>query len=231
MKIVITGFVNTMTKPQRTAGLIYLPFYMVVLPLFVVMLAALSPETYNDVTANAVYYGIGLIFCLVPLRKYLRSAFDVLLDNLGTNFAALAFGYIINILLGYLATGLIFTIMGDKITSLNNQISAFESSRAVIAMAIFVAPVIEEVLFRGVVFGALAPKHRRIAFVVSIGLFAFYNVWQFALAAMNLTVFVYMIAYIPLGYVLAWAYEKTNCIWVSILLHILINAMSLLVLS
>ena len=78
MKIIVRGFVNTMTKPQRTAGLIYLPFYMVVLPLFVVMLAALSPETYNDVTANAVYYGIGLIFCLVPLRKYLRSAFDVL---------------------------------------------------------------------------------------------------------------------------------------------------------
>ncbi|NCB73672.1 MAG: CPBP family intramembrane metalloprotease [Clostridia bacterium] len=231
MKIVITGFADTMTRPQRKAGYIYLPFYIIVLPLFVVMLSALSPENYNDLTANAVYYGIGLLFCLIPMRSYLRSAYDALLDNLGANIAALAFGYIINILLGYLATGLIFTIMGDKLTSLNSQLSAFESSRGVIALAVFVAPVIEEVLFRGVVFGALAPKHRRLAFIVSIGLFAFYNVWQFAIAAMNLTVFVYMIAYIPLGYVLAWAYEKTNCIWVSILLHILINAMSLLVVS
>lgn len=231
MKIVITGFADTMTKPQRAAGYIYLPLYMIVLPLFVVMLAALSPEDYNDVTANAVYYGIGLVFCLIPMRKYLRSAYDALLDNLGTNISTLAFGYIMNILLGYLATGLIFTIMGDKITSLNSQLSAFESPRAVIAMAVFVAPVIEEVLFRGVVFGALATKHRRLAFIVSIGLFAFYNVWQFALAAMNPAVLVYMISYIPLGYVLAWAYEKTNCIWVSILLHILINAMSLLVIS
>jgi len=48
---------------------------------------------------------------------------------------------------------------------------------------------------------------------------------------MDPTVLVYMISFIPLGYVLAWAYEKTNCIWVPILLHILINAMSLLVLS
>ena len=231
MKIVITGFSDTMTKPQRTAGYIYLPFYILVLPLFVVMLSALSAENYNDLTANAVYYGIGLLFCLIPMRSYLRSAYDALLDNLGANIAALAFGYIMNILMGYLATGLIFTIMGDKITTLNSQLSAFESSRGVIAMAVFVAPVIEEVLFRGVVFGALAPKHRRLAFIVSIGLFAFYNVWQFALAAMNLTVFVYMIAYIPLGYVLAWAYEKTNCIWVSILLHILINALSLLVIN
>lgn len=229
MKMVITGFVDTMTKPQRAAGYVYLPFYMIVLPLFVVMLAALSPETYNDVTANAVYYGIGLIFCLIPLRSYLRNAYDVLLDNIGTNVIALCFGYMINVLLGYLATGLIFAIMGDKITGLNNQLSAFESPRAVIAMAVFVAPVIEEVLFRGVVFGSLALRHRRLAFVVSIGLFALCNVWQFALAAMNLTVLVYMISYIPLGYVLAWAYEKTNCIWVSIILHILINAMSLLV--
>ena len=44
MKIVITGFADTMTKPQRAAGYIYLPLYMIVLPLFVVMLAALSPE-------------------------------------------------------------------------------------------------------------------------------------------------------------------------------------------
>ena len=81
MKIVITGFADTMTKPQRAAGYIYLPLYMIVLPLFVVMLAALSPEDYNDVTANAVYYGIGLVFCLIPMRKYLRSAYDALLDK------------------------------------------------------------------------------------------------------------------------------------------------------
>lgn len=229
MKIVITGFADTMSKPQRTAGYIYLPFYMIVLPLFAVMLAALSPEEFNDVTANAVYYGTGLVFCLICMRKFLRSSFDLLLDNFGTNVAALAFGYIINMLLGYLAAGAVFAILGDKITNLNSQILAYESPRAVIAMAVFIAPVIEEVLFRGVIFGALAPKHRRLAFIVSIGLFAFYNIWQFALAAMDLTMLVYMIMYIPIGYALAWAYEKTNCIWVPIFLHILINVMTLLV--
>ena len=230
MKIVITGFLNTMSKPQRIAGYIYLPFHIIILPLFLNMLSTYLPGGLGDTAANLIYYGMGFAFCLICMWKYLRSAFDALIDNIATNIAALLFGGVIYFLLSYLASGVLFAIMGDSILS-NDAISnlAGESSREAIALAVFIAPIVEEVLFRGLIFGSLAPKHRRLAFIVSIGLFAFYNVWQLALTPMDWTMFVYMILSIPMGYALAWVYEKTNSIWVPIFMHMLINIISMLI--
>jgi len=234
MKIVITGFASTMSKPQRIAGYIYLPFHIIILPLFAAMLMTYMPGGLDDTTVNLLYYGMGFAFCLIVMWKYLRNALDVLLDNLATNIAALFFGGVSYFLLSYLASGVLFAILGDQTSSLNNDAVstlANESPRAVIALAVFIAPIVEEVLFRGVVFGSLAPKHRRLAFIVSIGLFAFYNVWQLALTSMDWTMFVYMIMSIPMGYALAWVYEKTSSIWAPIFLHMLINIISMLILS
>lgn len=231
MKVVITGFLNTMTKPQRMTGYIYLPFHIIILPLFINMLATYLPGGLGETTANSIYYGMGFVFCLVCMWKYLRQAFDLLLDNMATNIMAMLFGGVSYLLLSYLASGVLFAILGDaQLTSNNETISALsvESSRAVLALAVFIAPIVEEVLFRGVIFGTLAQKHRRLAFIVSISLFAFYNVWQLALSTMDWTMFVYMIMSIPMGYAMAWVYEKTNCIWVPIFLHMLINMLSML---
>ncbi|MBP8639300.1 MAG: CPBP family intramembrane metalloprotease [Oscillospiraceae bacterium] len=229
MKIVITGFLNTMSKPQRIAGLIYLPFHIIILPLFINMLAEYLPGGLSDTAANAVYYGLGFAFCLICMWKYLRTAFDFLLDNVATNITAMLFGGVSYLLLSYLASGVLFAILGDEQVASNNELIsslADESSRAIVALTVFVAPIVEEVLFRGVVFGTLAPKHRRLAFVSSIALFAFYNVWQLALSTMDLKMFLYMVLSIPMGYALAWVYEKTNCLWVPIFLHMLINILT-----
>ena len=229
MKIVITGFLNTMSKPQRIAGLIYLPFHIIILPLFINMLAEYLPGGLSDTAANAVYYGLGFAFCIICMWKYLRTAFDFLLDNVATNITAMLFGGVSYLLLSYLASGVLFAILGDEQVASNNELIsslADESSRAIVALTVFVAPIVEEVLFRGVVFGTLAPKHRRLAFAASIALFAFYNVWQLALSTMDLKMFLYMVLSIPMGYALAWVYEKTNCLWVPIFLHMLINILT-----
>ena len=234
MKIVITGFLNTMSKPERIAGYIYLPFHIIILPLFLNMLATYLPGGLDDTTANTVYYGLGLAFCLICMWKYLRGAYDLLLDNLGTNIVAMFLGSVSYLLLSYLASGVLFAILGDEQLSSNNELIAnltSESSRSVLALAVFIAPIIEELLFRGLIFGSLAAKHRRLAFVVSIGLFAFYNVWQLALSTMDITMLVYMIMSIPMGYALTWVYEKTNSVWAPIFLHILINFFSMLVMG
>lgn len=234
MKIVITGFASTMSKPQRMAGYIFLPFHIIILPLFAAMLETYMPGGIDDTTVNLLYYGMGFAFCLIAMWQYLRNAFDVLLDNLATNLAALFFGGISYFLLNYLASGVLFAILGDDLLNSNNEIVlnlTGESSRAAAAIAVFIAPVIEEVLFRGVVFGSLATKHRRLAFFVSIGLFAFYNVWQLAYASMNWTIFAYMILSVPMGYAMAWVYEKTNSIWSPIILHMLINIIYMPVIS
>ena len=234
MKIVVRGFVNTMSKPQKIAGLVYLPFHMFIIPIFLGMAAVWLPGGLDEVTATVIYYGIGFAFCLVVMWKFLRNAFDIMLDNKAASIAGIIFGYISCLLLSYLAVGALLLLLGDQISNPNNDAIldlASASPRAVLGLAVFLAPVVEEVLFRGVIFGSLRTRHRTAAFIVSIALFAFYHIWQLALSSMDWTMLVYMIQYIPAGYALAWAYEKTDSIWVPIFLHTLINGVSMLVLG
>jgi len=230
MKAVVTGFVNTMPKPQRTAGLIYLPFHVLIIPVFIGMLADYLPGGLDDVVSNIIYYSIGLVFCLAVMWRYLRNAYDILIDNFTKNIIAFIFAYIICVLLSYLAAGIIFVIFKDSAENPNNSAlldMAGGNPGAVMGLTIFAAPVVEEILFRGVLFGSIQPRHRILAFILSIALFSFYHIWQYALVSMDWTVLFYMVQYIPAGYALAWLYEKTNCIWMPIFLHMSINFISM----
>ena len=87
-------------------------------------------------------------------------------------------GCIIFYLLSYLAAGLMFSILGDSFSNPNNAAVtglAEKSPRAVLALTVLIAPIVEEILFRGIVFGALRPKHRVLAFTASIALFGLYH--------------------------------------------------------
>lgn len=89
----------------------------------------------------------------------------------------------------------------------------------------------EEPLFRAGVFGSVRKRSRVWAYVLSVGLFALYHVWQYAVAFADPLYLLMAIEYIPAGVALCWAYERTGSIWSPVFLHGLVNAMSLLALK
>ena len=60
-------------------------------------------------------------------------------------------------------------------------------------------------------------------------LFALYHVWSYALA--DPTAWIYLLQYLPAGFLLARVYEKTNSLWASIFLHMTVNGVSMLAVS
>lgn len=234
MKVVISGFVNTMPRSRQIAGMVYLPFHIIVLPLFIGMLTAYLPSGLSDITRQTIYFGLGFAFCLICMWSYLRRGYDILLDNMLVGIIAVCFALVSYFLLTYLAEGLVFTILGDKVSNPNNNaIVKIEDKypSAMLALSVFIAPLVEETLFRGALFGSIRPKHRVLAYVLSIGLFALYHVWQAALISGDWKMLIYMLEYLPAGYVFAWLYEKTNCIWLPIFLHMGINLFSMLAIT
>lgn len=97
--------------------------------------------------------------------------------------------------------------------------------RSMFAVSVIMAPIVEEVLFRGVVFGTIRTKNRILAYVVSVLLFAVYHLWSSVVLYQDWTILVYLIQYIPPGLVLAWSYERSGSIWSSIMLHMIINSL------
>lgn len=230
MKIIVSGFLDTMSKPQRIAGYIYLPLHVAIIPLLVGMLSYYSLGTIDDVTANVIYYAIGLVFCLVAMWKYLRTAFDILIDNLSKNLIMLFFAYFSYLMLSYIASAVVLLIFSGAASNPNNEMiseMAGESSGVTIGLVVFIAPIVEEILFRGVLFGSIRRKNRVWAYIVSIVVFSLYHVWQYALVYQDATMLIIALQYIPAAYALAWSYERTNCIWIPIFVHMMINAAAL----
>ena len=71
-------------------------------------------------------------------------------------------------------------------------------------MSVFMAPVVEEALFRGLVFGALRGKSRAAAWIVSVLAFSVYHVWQYIGDGDALMVLLSALLYVPGSAALNW---------------------------
>ena len=224
-------FENPMTRTQSILGWIYLPLHVAVIPWLLGLYQSYSPDPMTNGTLNLVYYGIGVVFCLTVMYSFLRGGYDVLADApvrcLGAMLMALLIDYALS---G--AAALVLMLFETAAENPNNEqiLSLAETESGTIkAVTIFLVPIVEEVLFRGAVFGSIRSRSRLWAFVVSAALFSAYHVWPYLTADMSNLV--YLVQYIPISIVLAWVYERSGTIWTAIFFHMGINAMSFYVLN
>ena len=217
-------FTSSMEKWQYLAVLLYLPVHVFGLPL---LLTAGYERGYMTIgMANFWLYAVGAVLMVLLLWGFLRRELDPLLDR---PFAALW-----EILRSYLLiwcaeTGiaLLLSLFGLEADAANNR-AAIELLRAergpMIAASVFLAPIVEECLFRGGLFGLLRGKNRTAAYLVSALAFGLYHV--LAYAAEDPLQLLYVLEYLPAGLLLARCYERTDCLWSSMLLHGFCNGIS-----
>ena len=234
-------FENRMTRTQTILGWIYLLMHVAVLPLLLGLLAEFTPDPMSEATANLIYYVVGIVFCLTVMHSFLRRAFDRLVDNLRLCILTMVMALLIDYALSGVAALLLLLVDGVVENPNNAEVLELvdQNSGAVKAIAIFLAPIVEEILFRGVVFGSIRPRSRLWAYVASIAAFSIYHVWEEGLTAAEVKAAVsrdaatllYALQYIPVSYVLAWAYERSGSIWTNIFFHMGFNALSLFALN
>ena len=94
------------------------------------------------------------------------------------------------------------------------------------ALAVFLAPLVEEPIFRGGIFGLLYERSRFAAYIVSMLLFSLAHVLGYAIA--DPVYWIYLLQYLPASWMLCRTYERCRSIWGSILLHMMINGISVL---
>ena len=222
-----------MTQTERVAGTIFFLVYLLVLPLLADKLFALAEvlldTTIGDSLRNVLFYYTLFAVTVLLFHRFLAHTSARFLDNLNRSLTTLAVG----LLVFYGANELlyrVFNVLFDSHTNLNDTTMAASVSsapRMTALIVIFLAPFVEEVLFRGLVFGCLREHSRPVAYAASCLLFAFLHVWTFALSAGNIGYFTLMIQYLVPGLIFAWAFDHSGTLWTSILLHASVNALSL----
>jgi len=225
----------SMNHTERLAGTIFFVVYLLVMPLLAQRLFSLFELLLDTQIGaekqNALYYYLLFAVTLIIFYRYISHTTSRLLDNLDRAAITLFLG----LLIFYGANELlyrVFHVFFHSRANLNDvtiaaQVNAAPRTTALIV--IFLAPFVEEVLFRGLVFGCLREKSAVVGYAVSALLFAFLHVWTFALSSWDASYFALMLQYLAPGLVFAWAYDRSGTLWTSILLHAIVNALALYV--
>ena len=221
-------FSSTMTARERIAALAYIPVHVYLLPRLLGALPFL--RTLDSATIHVIYYVVGAAYMLALLWRFWRREFDALCDYGPAVLLEILKAYG-TLLLCNMAVNL--ALLAVRYTDNPNNAAIFsmagENLGKTAAVAVFLAPLVEEPMFRGGVFGLVRKYSRIAAYGASMLLFAVYHVWSFA--AKDPTAWLYVLQYLPAGFLLARVYEKTDSIWTGIFLHMTVNGVSMLAVS
>ena len=208
-----------MTPGEQIAGTVFFVIYLVVLPFAAGPLFRLAGRlldvTISAALQNVIYYYVLFAVTVLIFHKFLARTCRNLADNLGGACRMLLVGLVALYGLNELAYRLTNLIITNRTNLNDTAISAQMDSAPYMTLLIVVllAPFVEEVLFRGLVFGNLKGKSRTVAYVVSCALFALLHVWQFAVVHQDVTYFLLMLQYLVPGAVLAWAVWGLRRFW------------------
>lgn len=216
-----------MKKSEFWGAMIMFALHVLLFPVLISLFMIRWPHVLGSAQLNLIYYLTSAVLTFVFLGKFLRTQFDPLVDRLWGNFVTFLFGWAIYFVLAFFV-GVIMTWLGigsednPNNSAVNDMLG--QERNIIIAMTVFLAPIVEECIFRGGFFCGFYRKNRYLAYVLSIVLFSVYHVWQYAFAAQDVSYLLYAVSYIPASFVLCWVYEKSGSIWTSIFFHMSFNA-------
>ncbi len=223
---------SPMTAWERALGGVFFALYLLVLPFLAdPLFAALSRLMGRDIPGNLrnmIFYYTLFALTLVIFWHYLGHTTSYFFSNFWKTLGAMCAGLVAFYGLNELFYRMLDLVLGG-LTNLNDvAISAqiHDAPRSTAWIIIFLAPFVEEVLFRGYIFGNLRSASRTAAYIVSCLLFAFLHVWQFAVIHRDMSYFLLMLQYLVPGLVFAWTYEQSGTLWGSVLLHAFVNALA-----
>ena len=199
-------FTSRLSRLQTVLVLLWLPVHVYGLPWLLYSVVGVK----DSVELNFLTYLIDML-CEQPFRIFLQV--------LGCYAAML--------LMNMAVSGLV-SVFVDSLENPNNETvmdMVGEQYGKMSAVAIFLAPFVEELIFRAGIFGTLRRRSRWAAYAVSMLLFSIYHVWGYALT--DPALWIYLLQYLPAAYLLCRCYEYCDSIWGSYFLHMLINFISI----
>lgn len=222
-----------MTPGEQIAGVVLLVVYLIVLPLaaepMLHVLGGLLGTTFSAAARSLIYYGLLFVVTLLIFHQFLGRTTRNLANNLGTACRSALVSFVALYGLNELAYRLtrLIAAAGTNLNDAPISAQVWDAPRVTQLIIVFLAPFVEEALFRGLVFGNLKHKSRAAAYLVSCLLFALLHTWQFAVVSPDVTHFLLLMQYLVPGAVLAWAYESSGTLWTAIAVHAAANALNL----
>ena len=217
-----------LSRGEQLRGWIFFALYLFFFPWLMGWVQRFYPAEFPVAEANVVYYLLLAVLTFMVFWSFLRRGFGLLLDWLPENLFACATGLIGAVVLYGLVRLIPLPVQNPNFISYPEQY-AFAPAATVLILVVLM-PLVEEPLFRGLLFGAARGYSRWLAYVLSAAGYAFYCAVQFVYAygALDLRYLLLAIQYAPMALALTWCYDRGGSIWSAIALHAVLNGFTLL---
>ena len=176
--------------------------------------------------ANVICYALFFALCLALLWRFLRRDFAQVSrwsgGQLGAAIAAGAVGVVGRMALERLHV----PPMADPAAAQYAQ-EYLAAPAATLTLLLVLIPVVEELVFRGVLFAGLERWSRRVAYPVAVALWALCRVWRYALERGDGAWLLLAALYLPMSWALVWCYDRGRSVWGCAVVHACLNGATL----
>ena len=223
------NFTSSMRTSEVVLGLVQIPVHVVVIPFALAFALTLLKVDLSDPYVTLIHYTFSFLYSIGLLFHFLRKSFSDFIGSFWRSVQSVILG-------GAMWFGLIivlaFALSSVTLTENPNTEEILRQSKlnsnVMFVVAVMLAPIVEEGMFRGALFGAIRKKSRILAYVVSTLAFAVYHLWGYFIGGFSTETLILLLQYVPPSIALAWCYEKSESIWSPILLHAMINAIAMM---
>lgn len=219
-----------LTDKEQIWGIVYLLFSVFLLPTLLRMLNGTLPTPLGSAWFNFLYFVCNFLFILWIFHDFFKRSLIYAGKHFGQFLVAVLaglaaywlFSWLLSMLLGHLS---------ESYVNLNDS-SIFTMAQGhfpiVLIGTVFLVPVAEEALHRGLVFGSLYPKSHVMAYVLSAAIFSAVHIFGYIGVYSPTHLLLAFVQYLPAGLVLAWAYRFSGSIFAPMVIHAAVNAIGLL---
>lgn len=221
---------TSMTRREAGLGLAYLGLELLVLPPVLNQGNALLPAPLSPVVLNFIFFSINFICILWIFHSFLGKSLSAAGENLSLFLKGTVLGFLAYIAGNFAVTFLICHLHPGFSNINDGTITAMAKSGFLLTAVgtMFLVPLVEETLYRGLIFQGLYRQNRIAAYLISSLAFCAIHVMGYAGRYDPVILGLCFIQYLPAGLCLAWSYVRADNIFAPILIHTLINALGIL---
>ncbi|NCE63626.1 CPBP family intramembrane metalloprotease [Pseudoflavonifractor sp. 524-17] len=215
------------TPAQCARGLVLALFHLIFFPFAMVWVQRTAGGEIPAAEANAVCYLLSVVLAFALFWGVLREHFNRLLDRPAEHLVILLAALAAAGALHLVAVLPPYPVENPAPMAYAQEFALAPRATAVILVVLM--PIVEELLFRWLIFGVLRRHSIWLAYLVSGGGFALYCVLRYAFSGggTDLRYLLLGAQYLPMSLALCWAYGRTRCLWTAIVLHMALNGLIL----
>ncbi len=218
----------SITQREKILGWLLFGAQQFILPIVVVVINELLHNPMNTTELNCAIFGITFLLSVLIFHRFLGRSFRQLVERPFWCLRAAAWGFGIYYI-GTIVINIVLSMVPVEFSNANDatiQSMAQENYGLIVLSTVIFAPITEELLYRGLIFGSLHKKNRILAYAVSMTAFSLIHIVGYIGSEPATVLFLSFFQYLPAAFALAWAYEKANSIWAPILIHMAVNQIS-----